>query len=73
MQNNWEEITTDILTEHMGALAFIVIKDALAKARASPTEQPTQFMTELVLHVVQELPESANRAGIAAQLRYASK
>ena len=54
MQNNWEEITTDILTEHMGALAFIVIKDALAKARASPTEQPTQFMTELVLHVVQE-------------------
>jgi hypothetical protein len=73
MRTNWEEITTEILTEHMGALAFIVIEDARAKTRASPTEQPTQFITEFVLRVVQELPESSNRAAIAAQLRYALK
>jgi hypothetical protein len=73
MQTNWEEITTEILTDHMGALAFIVIEDARSKTRASPTEQPSQFITEFVLRVVQELPETANRAAIAAQLRYALK
>jgi hypothetical protein len=73
MKPNWEEIATEILTEHMGALAFIVIEDARAKTRASPTEQPAQFQIEFVLRLVQELPESSNRAAIAAQLRFALK
>lgn len=73
MKPNWEEIATKILTEHMGALAFIVIEDAISKTRASPTEQPAHFATEFVLRVIQELPESTNRAAIASQLRFALK
>jgi hypothetical protein len=73
MKSNWEEITTEILSEHVGALAGIVIDDARAKCRTSPTTQPQAFLVEFVLRVVQELPDSVNRAGISAQLRSALK
>jgi hypothetical protein len=73
MKSNWEEITAEILSEHVGALAGIVIDDARAKCRTSPITQPQAFAVEFVLRVAQELPETVNRAGIAAQLRIAIK
>jgi hypothetical protein len=73
MNSNWQEITNTILTEHVGVLAFIVIDDALANTRTSPTTQQSAFMHEFILRVVKELPDSVNRAAIAAQLREAIK
>lgn len=73
MNSNWQEITNTILTEHIGVLAFVVIDDALAKTRSSPLSQSSAFMHEFILRVVKELPESVNRAAIAAQLRDAIK
>ncbi len=73
MNSNWQEITNTILTEHVGVLAFVVIDDALANTRTSPLTQPSAFIHEFILRVVKELPESVNRAAIAAQLREAIK
>jgi hypothetical protein len=73
MNSNWQEITNTILSEHVGVLAFIVIEDALAKTRTSPTANPGTFLPEFILRVVKELPDSVNRAAIAAQLREALK
>jgi hypothetical protein len=70
MEENWMEIATDVLSEHVGALAPIVIDDALGKMKLkSATQMPSAFRAEFILRVVQELPESVNRAGIAAELR----
>lgn len=69
MKSNWQEIITTILTDHVGALAYVVIDDAIAKTMTPP--ESGGFLQELVLRVVQELPEEANRAKIAAQIREA--
>jgi hypothetical protein len=67
MKSNWKDIVTTLLAEHMGALAHVVLEDAMAKT-LSPVES-SGYAHELVLRLVQELPDGVNRAQIAAQLR----
>jgi hypothetical protein len=71
MKSNWEEIVASILTEHIGALAFVVIDDAIFKTKSAPDS--AGFQHEIVLRLAQELPETVNRAQIAAQIRNAIK
>lgn len=74
MKANWMEIATDVLSEHVGALAPIVIDDAIGKMKLkSAAQMPSAFLAEFILRVAQELPESVNRAGIAAELRASLK
>lgn len=73
MKSNWEEITIEILSEHVGALAGIIVDDARAKCQCSPVNEPLSFMTEFILCVTNDLPESIDRTSIFAHLRAALK
>ena len=72
MKANWEEIATNLLAEHVGVLAVLIVEDALAKVKSSPN-QPTLFLPEFILRVARELPEPLNRAQISVALREALK
>lgn len=73
MKSNWEEITIEILSGHVGALAEIIVDEARANCRCSPTTESQSFLTEFVVFISQELPESIDRASVAIQLRNALK
>lgn len=71
MKKNWTEIAIQVLSEHVGALAPIVVDDAVAKMKLKSDQMQSAFRAEFILRIAQELPESVNRAGIAAELRAA--
>jgi hypothetical protein len=73
LNSDWEAITHDLLTEHVGVLASLIIEDARARVKASPHDDPKRFVTEFILRVAHELPESINRAQIMIALRAALK
>jgi hypothetical protein len=67
MKPGWQEIATNVLAEHIGMLAHVVIDDARAQTCSAP-ESPG-FMHEFILRVARELPEGVDRARIASLLR----
>lgn len=71
MKNNWEEITTQILSEHVGVLAGIIVDEARAKCHCSPVTETQSFLTEFVLYITNELPESVDRPTFLVHLRSA--
>jgi hypothetical protein len=73
LNSDWEAITHGLLTEHVGVLAALVIEDARAKVKACPTQEPQRFMTEFIIRVAHELPESIDRAQITIAMRAALK
>ncbi len=71
MQSDHIAITRQILLEHVGVLADIVIDDALAEMHASPQLEPVQWLREFILRVTKGLPDSINRAEVIVELRRA--
>lgn len=71
MNSDHIAITRQILLEHIGVLADIVIEDALAEMHAKPQAEPVQWLREFILRVTKGLPPSVNRAEVIVELRLA--
>lgn len=56
MNSDHIAITRQILLEHIGVLADIVIEDALAEMHAKPQAEPVQWLREFILRVTKRLP-----------------
>ncbi len=71
MNSNHIAITRQILLEHVGVLADLVIEDALAEMHAQPDADPVQWLREFILRVTKGLPNLINRAEVIVELRLA--
>jgi len=56
MNSDHIAITRQILLEHIGVLADIVIEDALSEMHAKPQAEPVQWLREFILRVTKGLP-----------------
>jgi hypothetical protein len=71
MNSDHIEITRQVLLNHVGVLADIVIEDALTEMHTKSHSDSVQWLREFILRVTKGLPASINRAGVIVELRLA--